>query len=32
VVKNIEAVVSFEPSQARQDATDLGRTLHWREE
>jgi general secretion pathway protein K len=32
VVKNIEAVVSFEPSQAREDAVDLGRTLHWREE
>jgi general secretion pathway protein K len=32
VIKNIEAVVSFEPSQARQDADDLGRTLHWREE
>jgi general secretion pathway protein K len=32
VVKNIEAVVSFEPSQAGADATDLGRTLHWREE
>jgi hypothetical protein len=32
VVKNIEAVVSFEPSQAREDAADLGRLLHWREE
>lgn len=32
VVKNIEAVVSFEPSQAREDAADLGRTIHWREE
>jgi general secretion pathway protein K len=32
VVKNIEAVVSFEPSQAREDATDLGRIIHWREE
>lgn len=32
VVKNVEAVVTFEPSQAREDATDLGRLLHWREE
>lgn len=32
VVKNIEAVVSFEPTQAREDATALGRMLHWREE
>jgi general secretion pathway protein K len=32
VVKNIEAVVTFEQSQAREDATDLGRPLHWREE
>jgi general secretion pathway protein K len=32
VVKNIEAVVSFEPTQAREDATDLGRVIHWREE
>jgi general secretion pathway protein K len=32
VVKNIEAVVTFEPSQARDDANDLGRTIHWREE
>jgi general secretion pathway protein K len=32
VVKDIEAVVTFEPSQARDDATDLGRTIHWREE
>jgi general secretion pathway protein K len=32
VVKNIEAVVSFEPSQAREDANDLGRPIHWREE
>ncbi len=32
VVKSIEAVVTFEPSQAREDATDLGRTIHWREE
>jgi general secretion pathway protein K len=32
VVKNIEAVVSFDPGQARDDATDLGRVLHWREE
>jgi general secretion pathway protein K len=32
VVKNIEAVVTFEPTQARDDANDLGRTIHWREE
>jgi general secretion pathway protein K len=32
VVKNVEAVVTFEPSQAREDANDLGRTIHWREE
>jgi general secretion pathway protein K len=32
VVKNIEAVVSFDPVQAREDATDLGRLIHWREE
>jgi general secretion pathway protein K len=32
VIKNVEAVVSFEPNQAREDAADLGRTLHWREE
>ena len=32
VVKNIEAVVTFEPNQARADAADLGRLLHWREE
>jgi general secretion pathway protein K len=32
VVKNIEAVVSFDPVQARDDATDLGRLIHWREE
>jgi len=32
VVKNIEAVVTFEPNQARDDAKDLGRTIHWREE
>jgi general secretion pathway protein K len=32
VVKNVEAVVSFDPYQARDAANDLGRTLHWREE
>jgi hypothetical protein len=32
VVKNVEAVVTFEPSQAREDANDLGRIIHWREE
>jgi hypothetical protein len=32
VVKNIEAVVTFEPNQAGDDAKDLGRTIHWREE
>jgi general secretion pathway protein K len=32
VVKNIEAVVTFDPSQAGAEADDLGRTIHWREE
>ena len=32
VVKNVEAVVSFEPTQAGTDAKDLGRLLHWSEE
>jgi general secretion pathway protein K len=32
VVKNVEAVVSFDPGQARDDASDLGRVIHWREE
>jgi hypothetical protein len=32
VVKNIEAIVSFEPNQAGVDAATLGRLLHWREE
>jgi general secretion pathway protein K len=32
VVKNIEAVVSFEPSQAGADAALLGRPIHWSEE
>ncbi len=31
VVKDVEAVVSFEPSQAREDA-DLGRLIRWHEE
>jgi general secretion pathway protein K len=32
VVKKIEAVVSFEPIQARDEAKGLGRMIHWREE
>ncbi len=32
VVKNVEAVVTFEPSQAREEAKGLGRLIHWREE
>jgi general secretion pathway protein K len=32
VVKNIEAVVSFEPSQAGMEASLLGRAIHWSEE
>jgi general secretion pathway protein K len=32
VTKTIDTVVSFDPDQAREDATELGRPLHWREE
>lgn len=32
VEKTIAAVVSFDPEQAREQATGLGRLLHWREE
>jgi general secretion pathway protein K len=32
VEKTIEAVVTFEQGQAREDATGLGRLIHWREE
>jgi general secretion pathway protein K len=32
VSKSIEAVVSFDPDQARDDADQLGRPLHWYEE
>ena len=32
MVKNVEAVVSFEPNQAREDAANLGRLIHWHEE
>jgi len=32
VVKNIEAVVSFEPSQAGMEVSLLGRAIHWSEE
>jgi general secretion pathway protein K len=32
VEKSIEAVVTFDPDQAREQAAQLGRLLHWREE
>jgi general secretion pathway protein K len=32
VEKSIEAVVTFDPDQAREQASQLGRLLHWREE
>jgi len=32
VEKSIEAVVTFDPEQAREQAGQLGRLLHWREE
>ncbi len=32
VEKVVEVVVSFDPEQAREQATGLGRPLHWREE
>jgi general secretion pathway protein K len=32
VEKVVEAVVTFEPTQAREQAGQLGRLLHWREE
>jgi general secretion pathway protein K len=32
VEKSIEAVVTFDPEQAREQASQLGRLLHWREE
>ena len=32
VEKSIEAVVTFEPGQAREQAGQLGRLIHWREE
>jgi general secretion pathway protein K len=32
VEKTIEAVVTFDPAQARGEARQLGRVLHWREE
>jgi len=32
VEKAVEAVVTFDPAQAREQATQLGRLLHWREE
>lgn len=32
VEKAVEAVVTFDPSQARAQAGQLGRLLHWREE
>lgn len=32
VEKAVDAVVTFDPDQAREQAGDLGRPLHWREE
>jgi general secretion pathway protein K len=32
VVKDVEAVVTFDPITARADALDLGRMIHWSEE
>jgi general secretion pathway protein K len=32
VEKSVEAVVTFDPDQAREQASQLGRLLHWREE
>jgi general secretion pathway protein K len=32
VEKAVDAVVTFDPDQAREQASDLGRLLHWREE
>jgi general secretion pathway protein K len=32
VEKSVDAVVTFDPDQAREQAQQLGRLLHWREE